>query len=588
MKKLPCSFLRVGCVVLGLMISQNQLAFAGWTGLINGLGIGWASVNVRSSTLNTNKVITLNNTTSPSASISPTTGYKTNGFSPSGASTNTYARIKGLSGGIWQAASKAAIGDGTDNAELQNRVTIIPADCASLTFDSIINQTQAEFNANGNSGTITVNAQATAGTALWLRGFEFTGSMEDVPVDNPDTLVNESIEYLKIHGVVKFETLVLGPFEFGGSNNCPLIVPFTLSSSNLESLVFASDAVALSLPLVVVCPPSITVRCDESFSYPPVQYAGCGAINITYNPAPPVGGVFSAGSFPVGVTPVTVTATDSDGHSTNCTFTVTVTDTIAPVPPVLPTLTGEASVTVPPPPTTTDNCGGTVTASTTDPLTYTNQGTFIVRWNFDDGHGNTNTANQTVIVDDVTPPVAPTIPDAIGECGAPVTVTAPTAIDAVAGSIIGTTSSPLTYTEIGTNVIVWTFNDGNGNTSTATQKVVVVGLTFHGFYPPINGTGGNCSSPLRTATTGNNLPIKFDVTCDGMTVLSGTPTMSIERSIQPSQPCGSLTTIGGGNFALVGSVWHFNWDTSSLTKGVYKLTATLQDGTKQTVWIRLK
>jgi hypothetical protein len=587
MKKPGRCFVKVACTVLLVFaISQNQSAFAGWTGLINGLGIGWASVNVRSSTLQTNRVTTINNLVSPSAAMAPATGYKTNAPLPSGASPTTYSRIKGLSGGIWQAASKAAVGDGTDNAELQSRIRIVPADCASLTFESVINQSQTDFNSNGNSGTISVSAKATAGTALWLRGFEFTGSMADVPIDDPNTVENESIEYLKIHGLAKFETLILGPFEFG-SNSCPLIIPFTLTSSNLEHLVFASDAAVLSLPLVVICPPNIVAGCTESFTYPPVQYAGCGDIQITYS-IPRLDGPFPPGYFPVGVTPVTVTATDSDGNSTNCTFTVTITDTTAPVPPTLPTLTGESSVTVPQPPPATDNCGGPVNATTTDPLVYNTQGTFIVRWNFDDGHGNTNTANQTVIVDDVTPPVPPTIPDAVGQCGTAVTITAPTAIDAVVGPVLGTTTSPLTYTTPGTNLVVWTFNDGNGNTSTATQKVIIAGLTFHGFFSPIGGTGGTCSSPLRTANVGNTLPVKFDTTCGGSPYNLGTPTMSIERSAQASQPCGTLTTIGGGNFTLVGNEWHFNWDTSGQAKGNYKLTATLQDGTKRFVWIKLK
>lgn len=647
-------------VVAALALTGNQSAFAGWTGLINGLGVGWASVNVRSSSLVTNRVTTVNNLASPSAAMAPTTGYKTNAPLPNGASTTTYSRIKGLSGGVWQAASKAAVGDGTDNPELQNRVNIIPADCANLTFDSFINQTQPQFNANGNSGSITVNAKATAGTALWLRGFEFTGSMADVPIDDPDTVQNESIEYLKVNGIVKFETLVLGPFEFGGTNNsiCPLVIPFTLTSSNLEHLVFASDAAVLSLPLVVVCPPGVVAGCTESFSYPPVQYAGCGDIAITYNPAPPAGGIFPAGSFPVGVTPVTVTATDSDGNSTNCTFTVTITDTTAPVAPVLPTLTGEASVTVPQPAPATDNCGGLVTATTTDPLIYTNQGTFIVRWSFDDGHGNTNTANQTVIVDDVTAPVAPVLPTVTGQCSA--TVTVPTAVDAVAGPITGTTTDPLTYTSqgtftvrwafddgngnvqtanqtvivkdtiapavpvlpkltgscgaavtltaptttdncagtvtgtttnslvqttAGTNTVYWTFSDGNGNSVTAAQTVIVAGLEFEGFESPINGTGGSCASPLRSITRGSNIPVKFEVECNDSYVVTGRPTLSIEKS---SAQCNSLTAVGGGNFTSVGNEWHFNWDTSGLAKATYKLTATLQDGSKKTVWIKLK
>lgn len=583
MKKLSGRFFQAASTALVITLgSYNQTAFAGWTGLINGAGTGWASVNVRSSTFQTNRLTTVNNLLSPSAAMSPTTGYKTNAPLPSGASTNTYSRIKGLAGGIWQAATRAAIGDGADNLELQNRITIVPADCASLDFESVINQTQAEFNANGNSGTISVTAKATSGTALWLRGFEYTGSMADVPSDNPDTIPNESIEYLKIYGVMKFETLVLGPFEFGGAN-CPLIIPFTLTSSNLESLVFAADGVALSLPLVISCPPGVVVNCQESVTYPPVQVAGCGEITISYNPPAPISGSFPAGYFPVGVTTVTVTATDSAGDSTNCTFTITVTDTVAPVVPTLPTLTGEASVTVPQPPTVTDNCGGVIAGTTTDPLIYTNQGTFTVRWVYNDGNGNSNTANQTVIVDDVTPPVAPTIPNAIGSCGDSVTVTAPVAIDAVAGPITGTTTSPLTYSAIGTNTITWTFNDGNGNTSTATQRVIVTGLTFKGFYSPIGTVNNACTSALNVKQ-GSVVPLKFDSMCGTSYITTGQPPVV---KIQLWTGCAFVSEPVSVN-ATYQNDWHYNWDTSGWARGTYKVIVILPDGTTNHVFIRLK
>ena len=588
MKKTCGSLTRIGCaILLTWALGQNQLAFAGWQGLINGLGRGWASVNVRSSTLVTNRVTTLNDTALPSAAMAPTIGYKTNAPLPAGASAKTYARIKGLSGGIWQASTSGTnSGDGTDNPELQKRLTINPSDCASLTFESVIDQSQGEFNANGNSGSITVTAKATAGAALWLRGFEYTGLMADVPIDNPDTVENESIEYLKVHGLSKFETLVLGPFEFGGPNGCPLIVPFSLNSSNLEHLVFATDGVALSLPLVIVCPSNIVVGCNQPFSYAPAQYAGCGDIAITYSPAPPAGGVFSAGAFPVGDTTVTVTATDTHGQSTNCTFTVTVTDTTAPVVPDLPTLTGEAFVIVPQPAPTTDNCGGVVTARTSDPLVYTNQGTFTVHWRFDDGHGNTNTANQTVIVDDVTPPVPPTIPDAIGGCGTPVIVTRPTAIDAVVGPVIGNTTSPLVYTNLGTNTIVWTFNDGNGNTSTATQRVIVAGLTFQGFFSPVGTVNNTVNNPV-TRTAGASFPLKWDMLCGTTPITGGTPpTVDIQKVItKVPLELGTPSRLT----AEFQNDWHINWPTPNATKNdIYKATVNLPDGTKAFIFVIFK
>src|SRR4051794_29232010 len=107
MKNSNGSFVRVGCAILILLVfSQHHLVFAGWTGLINGKSVGYASVNVRPSTsLVTNFLTTLNNTTNPSAAMAPMTGYKTNAALPTGASAATYARVKSISGGILQGSA---------------------------------------------------------------------------------------------------------------------------------------------------------------------------------------------------------------------------------------------------------------------------------------------------------------------------------------------------------------------------------------------------------------------------------------------------------------------------------------------------
>jgi hypothetical protein len=160
----------------------------------------------------------------------------------------------------------------------------------------------------------------------------------------------------------------------------------------------------------------------------------------------------------------------------------------------------------------------------------------------------------------------------------------PTATDNCPGSVTVTPNAPQVVSALGTSTITWTFRDAAGNTSTANQTVVVSGLTFNGFYSPIGGTGGSCGAPLRTINSGSSIPVKFDVKCSGSAYVQGAPSLSIERA---NAQC-ALTPVGGGNFTLVGSEWHFNWDTSGLTKATYKLTATLQDGTKQSVWLKLK
>src|SRR5438093_1068975 len=143
------------------------------------------------------------------------------------------------------------------------------------------------------------------------------------------------------------------------------------------------------------------------------------------------------------------------------------------MPPVTPTLanvTGQCSATATTP-TTTDNCAGTVTGTTSDPLTYNTQGTHVIHWTFNDGNGNSTTATQNVIIDDTTPPVTPTLADVTGQCSA--TATTPTTTDNCAGTVTGTTSDPLTYNTQRSQERRGAISDGNGNSTTADQNVIV-------------------------------------------------------------------------------------------------------------------
>ncbi|ANF52332.1 hypothetical protein A0O34_18220 [Chryseobacterium glaciei] len=89
------------------------------------------------------------------------------------------------------------------------------------------------------------------------------------------------------------------------------------------------------------------------------------------------------------------------------TVNVVVGDNIAPVPNIatLADITGDCHTLVSNFPTANDNCAGTITATTTDPLSYTIPGTYVIHWTYNDGNGNTATQNQNVIV---TSPALPT------------------------------------------------------------------------------------------------------------------------------------------------------------------------------------
>ncbi len=173
----------------------------------------------------------------------------------------------------------------------------------------------------------------------------------------------------------------------------------------------------------------------------------------------------------IGANTVTLTVTNSVGNTGTCDATITVEDNISP------DLTCPADATVS---NDAGNCNAAVVYSSptaTDPLVYSTQGTFTVTWTYDDGNGNTSSQAQTVIVDDVTAPVADaaTLADATGECS--VTLTAPTATDNCEGSITATTTDPTSYSTQGTFSVTWTYDDGNGNTSSQVQTVIVDDVT---------------------------------------------------------------------------------------------------------------
>lgn len=111
-----------------------------------------------------------------------------------------------------------------------------------------------------------------------------------------------------------------------------------------------------------------------------------------------------------------------------------------------------------------------------------------------------------VVVGDTTAPVpnVTTLPTITGDCHT-VVATIPSATDNCAGVINGTTTDPLTYTIPGNYTIVWSYNDGNGNTSTQNQSVVITATTL----PTANASQQFCiqqNATLATiAITGQNI-----------------------------------------------------------------------------------
>ncbi len=172
---------------------------------------------------------------------------------------------------------------------------------------------------------------------------------------------------------------------------------------------------------------------------------------------------------------VTLTVKDVNGNESTCSAELIAADGLGPVPDLnsLPDITAECSVNVSSAPTATDNCAGTIIGTTTDPLSYSSQGTHTVTWIFDDGNGNSVTQTQTVIIKDVTAPVpdVTTLPTITGNCEAG--LEPPFATDNCAGQVMGSTSDPLYFDKEGIYTITWVYDDGNGNTSSQDQTIVI-------------------------------------------------------------------------------------------------------------------
>jgi hypothetical protein len=218
----------------------------------------------------------------------------------------------------------------------------------------------------------------------------------------------------------------------------------------------------------------ITSQCAVATLTVPTATDNCaGSLTATHNVTLPI--------TALGTTVVTWTYDDGNGNTSSQTQNVIIsTDITAPVADAasLSDVTDECSVATLTIPTATDNCAGSLAAIHNVTLPITDQGTTIVTWTFDDGNGNTSSQTQNVIITDATAPILnlPALTDVGGECsfGA---LTAPTATDNCAGTITGTHNLTLPITTQGTTMVTWTYDDGNGNTSTQTQRIVIMDVT---------------------------------------------------------------------------------------------------------------
>ncbi|MEZ4801040.1 MAG: HYR domain-containing protein, partial [Flavobacteriales bacterium] len=238
----------------------------------------------------------------------------------------------------------------------------------------------------------------------------------------------------------------------------------------------------------------------------------CVSVSVT-------SGLPSGSAFPVGVTTVVLTAEDSFGNTSDCTFDVTVIDSENPQITCPSGLTisnnsGSCFATTPilPNPTTNDNCG--VLSVTNDAPATLPVGVNSITYTVTDIYGNISTCNQSITVVDTEDPVITcpaniSVSNDAGVCGAVVTFSV-TSSDNCAGEVVtqtGGLASGSTF-PIGTTSNTFLVTDASGNTATCSFTVTVADTEDPVITCPanisVNNDAGVCGAVVTFSVTSSD------------------------------------------------------------------------------------
>ena len=364
----------------------------------------------------------------------------------------------------------------------------------------------------------------------------------------------------------------------------------TDSTGNAASCVQAFTVVD-STPPAITCPADVTIECGN-----PTDPASAGMATATDN-CDAVGEITVA--FSDVVTPGvgknssiarTWTATDTTGNISNCTQTITVEDSMAPVIVCPANLTLECGsptdVASTGMATATDNCDavGEITITFADVTTPGNGQNFrIVRtWTATDTTGNQAMCTQTITVEDSIAPVIVCPADVTIECdtsSAPAATGMATATDNCDDpGVITVTFSDVSTPGVGKNSTItrtWEATDTTGNMATCAQTITVQDTVMPVIVCPADvtiecdqssapaNTGmatatDNCDTPgeitiaftdVNTPGTGRNFTIARTWTATDTTgnLATCVQTITVVDSTPPAIICPADVTIECGN-----------------------------------------
>ncbi|MFN0213525.1 MAG: HYR domain-containing protein [Saprospiraceae bacterium] len=285
-------------------------------------------------------------------------------------------------------------------------------------------------------------------------------------------------------------------------------VTFTVkdTTGNLSTCTFNVTVLDKTVPSLVDCPSDFTVTTDPANCEAIVSWTSpsvidpCGQSTIVLTPTIP-----SDTTLQTGIYPVTYTAVDSSGNSTQCSFVVTVRED---VPPVLIDCPLDISVNTETctakvdwiAPSATDNCASQVTITPSIPSGSIFQETStVVEYTATDNWGNTATCSFTVTVIDIVEPVFDGCPGDmlvdVNLCKVPVTWVQPTATDNCnANPTIYSEPAPGESFSAGFTTVHVYVVDPSGNRDTCTFVVEVTAPAIGLSDVPVNQSFIGCDA----------------------------------------------------------------------------------------------
>lgn len=367
--------------------------------------------------------------------------------------------ITGLSGGTFSVDNGAAIDPSTGvlttsslSAGTTYTITYTTNGNCPNSFSASVFVQAADDAGFTYPATVCINGSAPMPTITGLTGGSFSIDL-GANIDPASGMLDVSSLTAGLTYTISYQTV--GP--------CPAIStqPITVQDTGNAAFSYPSS----------ICPagtspmPTITGDTGGTFTVFP-------AANID-----PITGALDLSSTTIGTT-YTITYALGGNCPTSSVQSITVEDTAAPMVPVLPTVSGSCSASITAP-TTTDDCAGTISGTTTDPLIYNAQGTFTVTWSFDDGNGNVSMASQTVTVLDTILPVVICQDITVKLDTAGIASILPSQLDngsfdncGLAGLSISQDS--FTLADIGPNAVTLIATDVNGNVDSCVATVTII------------------------------------------------------------------------------------------------------------------